>query len=95
MMSDQQVSAIGRVPTLDGWRALSVVGVILFHGRFEFFESGSIPMKVSARGEIGVELFFAISGFLICGMLLEELRRVGNLDLRRFYIRRSFRILPA
>jgi len=82
------------IPSLDGWRALSVIGVILYHGRFSFFKFDSLPERLSSHGELGVDIFFAISGFLICGQLLNEFRRRGRIDLRRFYIRRCFRILP-
>jgi peptidoglycan/LPS O-acetylase OafA/YrhL len=82
------------VPTLDGWRALSVIGVILFHGRTGFFPEYTAAAKVAARGELGVQVFFAISGFLICGILLRELRSTGTIELRRFYLRRCLRILP-
>jgi peptidoglycan/LPS O-acetylase OafA/YrhL len=51
-------------------------------------------MHVSSHGNIGVDVFFAISGFLICGLLLEEFARTGDISLRGFYIRRCFRILP-
>jgi peptidoglycan/LPS O-acetylase OafA/YrhL len=84
----------GYLPTLDGWRALSVIGVILYHGRSRFFTSGSLLSKLSSRGNIGVDVFFAISGFLICGLLLQEHERYGGISLRRFYIRRCCRILP-
>jgi peptidoglycan/LPS O-acetylase OafA/YrhL len=83
------------IPTLDGWRGLSVIGVILYHGRVGFFKSDSLPMRLSAHGDIGVDVFFAISGFLICGLLLNEYERDGSISLRRFYVRRCFRILPA
>jgi peptidoglycan/LPS O-acetylase OafA/YrhL len=82
------------IPTLNGWRALSVIGVILYHGRTEFFHHYGLPEKISTRGNLGVDVFFAISGFLICGLLLEEFARTGSVSLRRFYIRRVFRILP-
>jgi peptidoglycan/LPS O-acetylase OafA/YrhL len=82
------------LPTLDGWRAVSVIGVILFHGRSSFFNSDSLLTKLSTRGNLGVDVFFAISGFLICGLLLQEYEHYGGISLRRFYIRRCFRILP-
>lgn len=44
---------------------------------------------------MGVNLFFAISGLLICSRLLEEEDLNGRISLRGFYIRRAFRILPA
>jgi peptidoglycan/LPS O-acetylase OafA/YrhL len=82
------------LPTLDGWRAVAVIGVILFHGRSGFFAEGSLLYRVCAHGILGVDVFFAISGFLICGLLLKEHEAEGDISLRRFYIRRCFRILP-
>jgi peptidoglycan/LPS O-acetylase OafA/YrhL len=82
------------IPTLDGWRALSVIGVILYHGRVGFFGSDSLFTRVASHGNLGVDVFFAISGFLICGLLLQEFALTGDISLRRFYIRRCFRILP-
>ena len=82
------------IPTLDGWRGLAVIGVILYHGRSGFFNDDSKLMRLSAHGNLGVNLFFAISGFLICGLLLKEYESEGGIDLRRFYLRRCFRILP-
>lgn len=86
------------IPTLDGWRALAVIGVILYHGRSGFFTGdsrlSSVLNKVSSHGELGVDVFFAISGFLICGLLLQEYAKNGGISLRGFYLRRCFRILP-
>ncbi len=82
------------IPTLDGWRAFAVIGVILYHGRLGFFHDNSASMRLSSHGDLGVNLFFAISGFLICGLLLKEYQTDGDINLRRFYLRRCFRILP-
>jgi peptidoglycan/LPS O-acetylase OafA/YrhL len=82
------------IPTLDGWRGVAVTAVILFHGRFCFFGEDSELTKLSAHGFLGVDLFFAISGFLICGLLLREYDTHGGISLRCFYIKRFFRILP-
>src|SRR5208337_4567023 len=46
-------------------------------------------------GRIGVQLFFALSGFLITSLLVEEWDRFHTISLRRFYLRRSLRLLPA
>jgi peptidoglycan/LPS O-acetylase OafA/YrhL len=47
-----------------------------------------------ALGELGVRVFFVISGFLITGLLLDELERAGHINLGRFYLRRTLRIFP-
>ncbi len=82
------------IPTLDGWRGIAVLGVILYHGRDQFSGSNSLLIRLAAHTYIGVDVFFAISGFLICGLLLREYEQTGDISLRRFYIRRFFRILP-
>ena len=65
-------------------RALAVVLVVVFHA--------GLPVH---GGFIGVDVFFAISGFVIMGMLFDERRRTGRTSLRTFYARRARRILPA
>ena len=45
-------------------------------------------------GPSGVDLFFVLSGFLIGGLLFKELRETGRLDVRRFLVRRAFKIWP-
>jgi peptidoglycan/LPS O-acetylase OafA/YrhL len=70
---------------LDGLRALSVVAVILFHAQVAGFDGGFF----------GVEVFFVISGYLITSLLLAERERTGSVSLRRFWMRRARRLLPA
>jgi peptidoglycan/LPS O-acetylase OafA/YrhL len=85
------------MPTLDGWRAVSIGLVIMHHTQVRC----SIPIlktllqSISYFGEVGVELFFAISGLLICTRLLGEEARSGQISVKSFYFRRFFRILPA
>lgn len=69
---------------IDGLRALAVVPVVLFHAGFAGFRGGFV----------GVDVFFVISGFLIAGLLAEDLAR-GHFSLAAFYERRARRILPA
>jgi peptidoglycan/LPS O-acetylase OafA/YrhL len=97
VMSDPALKPSTYLPTLDGWRALSITLVVLHHSQIQ----SSIPilgplLQFLARvGEVGVELFFAISGLLICSRLLDEESRGGQISVKGFYLRRVFRILPA
>ncbi len=88
------------VRTLDGWRAVAIGAVLLCHGGDAVFSAGgALPSRLlyslSRRGALGVDVFFGISGLLICGRLLEEEHQTGTISLRNFYVRRVFRILPA
>ncbi len=95
---DQAVNAPGesrRIPSLDGIRAVSILLVVGWHLSF----SGTAPWLAQLwridPGNLGVRVFFVISGYLITSLLLAEHARTGTIDLRRFYIRRAFRIMPA
>lgn len=46
-------------------------------------------------GAVGVDVFFALSGFLITGLLIREIDHRGQIGLRRFYLRRLIRLYPA
>jgi peptidoglycan/LPS O-acetylase OafA/YrhL len=46
-------------------------------------------------GDVGVDIFFVLSGFLITSLLIEERDTFGSISLRRFYARRALRLLPA
>jgi peptidoglycan/LPS O-acetylase OafA/YrhL len=85
------------IPTLDGWRALSITLVILHHSQIHSAIPilGPLLQSLARYGEVGVELFFAISGLLICSRLLDEESRAGHININAFYLRRFFRILPA
>lgn len=70
------------MPALDGVRGVAILLVLAFHANL-------LP-----GGWLGVDLFFALSGFLITGLLLAEHERRG-ISLRWFYRRRALRLLPA
>lgn len=78
------------VPTLDGWRCIAILLVILYHAT----PSSSAFHPIARQGFRGVDIFFSISGFLICSRLLDEEQRLGAIRLASFYVRRAFRILP-
>ncbi len=77
--------ALPYVPGLDGIRAFAVAAVLLYHGRVPWFPGGFL----------GVDVFFVLSGYLITSLLLAEYRRSGGVDLRRFWMGRARRLLPA
>ena len=84
----------GYLPSFDGWRALAILGVFMTHD-LPWVIAGHTNAAFKMYGGSGVTLFFAISGILITTRILEEERMVGRFDLRRFYIRRIFRIQPV
>src|SRR5262249_8406845 len=53
---------------------------------------GGLP--ILHRGQLGVHLFFAISGFLITSLMIRERMQYGRVSLAKFYMRRSLRIFP-
>ncbi len=69
---------------IQGLRAVAVLMVVAFHAR--------LPL---AGGFTGVDVFFVISGYVITAMLAREWQSTGRIDLRRFYLRRALRLLPA
>ncbi len=77
-------------PGLDGVRAVSIVAVLLFHACATSGLSGWWR-----GGNLGVSVFFTLSGFLITTLLLTEVRRSGRVDLGRFWVRRIKRLAPA
>jgi peptidoglycan/LPS O-acetylase OafA/YrhL len=74
----------GRIPSLDGLRAVAVLLVIFNHL--------GVPHAPEGRG---ILTFFVLSGFLITWTLLRESDRCGSVSIRDFYIRRGLRIFPA
>lgn len=71
-------------PALDGLRGVAILLVLFVHN-FGF-------MNYFFFGWLGVDLFFALSGFLITEILLNSLGQPGF--LKKFYIRRVLRIFP-
>jgi peptidoglycan/LPS O-acetylase OafA/YrhL len=87
----------GRIPSLDGLRAVAILLVIYSH----VMDTDGFPSFVRLPGSLsrhlgvfGVQVFFAISGFLITTLILRETERNGRLDLKQFYIDRALKIFP-
>jgi peptidoglycan/LPS O-acetylase OafA/YrhL len=72
-------------PEIQALRALAVGLVVVYH---------LLPDTLTG-GYIGVDVFFAISGFLITAHLLREVQRTGRLSITQFWARRIRRLLPA
>jgi len=74
-----------RFDALDGVRALAVLFVFGFH----------VDMPLFRGGFLGVDMFFALSGYLITMLLLREFRATDRVWLGGFYMRRFLRLMPA
>ncbi|MEZ5304509.1 MAG: acyltransferase [Verrucomicrobiales bacterium] len=87
----------GKLPSLDGLRAIAIFLVIGDH----WAALGLLPESALGwwhrlfSGSVGVRVFFVLSGYLITTLLLREASRSGKVNLKRFYARRAFRILPC
>jgi peptidoglycan/LPS O-acetylase OafA/YrhL len=89
-------------PELDGLRFYAFLGVFVCHTLpYEpaFYRGLHIPLPwlwgaISKSGAAGVDLFFALSAFLITSLLLRERQQTGGISLHRFYVRRILRIWP-
>jgi peptidoglycan/LPS O-acetylase OafA/YrhL len=86
MMSRGTSSASARLPQLDGLRTLAVLLVLGYH----VARAHELPQLPG--GFIGVDVFFVLSGFLITTLLLREHAKTGTIALRRFYVKRLWRL---
>jgi peptidoglycan/LPS O-acetylase OafA/YrhL len=83
------------IPTLDGWRGIAILLVLFDHitlamrGNFAVTHSHPRPW-IELTGHHGVTLFFVLSGYLITWNLLAQ-----PINLKRFYVRRFFRLMPT
>ncbi|MFI5105494.1 MAG: acyltransferase family protein, partial [Terriglobales bacterium] len=91
-------------PELDVLRFFAFLGVFIFHAAprtMDFYAAAGAPrwlgnllISTFGAGAYGVDLFFALSAYLITSLLLRERAATGALDLRGFYVRRILRIWP-
>ena len=85
-----------RITSLDGLRAFSIGLVFLGHLLDTVgYPENSLTRFSGSFAYSGVRIFFVISGFLITSLLLQEREKTGHIDLKSFYLRRTFRIFPA
>jgi len=82
-------STDGRILALDGWRGISVLMVVAGHLVCERYGIARV-----ATNDVGVLIFFSISGFIITKLAIAEHARHGYFSVGRFYVRRALRIIP-
>ncbi len=83
-MSTENTS-VGRLPGLDGLRALAIVLVLAYH----------LFPGLAPGGFLGVDIFLVVSGYLITALLVHEHQSRGRIRLGTFWARRARRLLPA
>lgn len=89
-------------PNLDGLRFVSFFVVLLYHGHLSIFSYlkdadpavYSVVEFICRHGNLGVNFFFVLSGFLITYLLIKEKEITGRIHIPNFYVRRVLRIWP-
>lgn len=81
---NQVISSTERISSIDVWRGLAIITVVLFHF------NGTLPY-----GSLGVDLFFVISGLLVGGLLTKPFLNGNSIAFFRFFLRRGFKIWPS
>lgn len=89
--------------SINGLRAISVIIIIISHLQLLHNTFGSFGniiwlspiLAFITDGQLVVNIFFLVSGFLITSLLLQEESRNGTISLKNFYVRRTLRIFPA
>jgi peptidoglycan/LPS O-acetylase OafA/YrhL len=79
-------------PALTGIRGVAIIIVLLYHLALNRF------LRVFnwwIFGQLGVDIFFVLSGFLITTLLIKEKVKTNRISVRKFYIRRALRIIPV
>lgn len=82
---DSREYRLGYRGDIEGLRAIAILLVVAAHA--------NVPWL--AGGFVGVDVFFVLSGYLISGLLLQEISSTGRLQFANFYARRLRRLLPA
>ncbi len=70
---------------IEGLRAIAILLVVLYHAGWSWMSGGYL----------GVDVFFVLSGYLITGILIQEITKTGSVSLVNFWARRARRLLPA
>ena len=73
-----------RIAPIDGLRGFAVLVVFVYH-----------TLGIPLSGDIGVDIFFTMSGFLISSQIFNELEKTNSVNLINFYLNRITRLIPA
>lgn len=86
----------GRLPALDGLRAVAALLVVVTHAAYltAFTVNGGLVGRLAGRGDFGVAIFFALSGFLLHQHLVAD-DLAGRTDVKAYAVRRFARVMPA
>lgn len=85
----------GRIPSLDGLRAIAILLVVIGHGWYSLQQVPGWLWRYAGNGTLGVNIFFVLSGFLIYNLSTREVEKTGQFNWKQFYIRRVLRIFPC
>jgi peptidoglycan/LPS O-acetylase OafA/YrhL len=99
MVENRRTGVAKKFAWFDSFRFFAVLLVIAAHAG-TFYNDLPASLRpvlscVQSASWMGVDLFFVLSGFLVSGLLFDEFNAKGKVDLRRFLIRRAFKIIPA
>jgi len=84
-----------KIPSLDGLRGVAILMVVIDHALNHYPNSITEKIRIVFNGELGVLIFFVLSGYLITTLLLREQAQNNKISLKKFYIRRFLRIFPV
>lgn len=92
LQSGEDIGRVTYIPSADGLRFVAFL--LVFFSHMSIGGDWRLLGAVASRGWIGVEIFFALSAFLLFILLQEEKIKYGDISIAKFYTRRAYRIYP-
>jgi peptidoglycan/LPS O-acetylase OafA/YrhL len=80
----QVLKTTDRISSLDVFRAIAIIAVVIYHYH-----------HILNFGNLGVDLFFVISGLLVGGILTKEFEKDQKINIPKFLLQRGFKIWPS
>ncbi|WP_354668041.1 acyltransferase family protein [Marinobacter salexigens] len=91
-VQQMMVAGHNRIRSLDSLRSIAILMVLFAHSVLGF--GAPTHLAPAQLGGMGVDLFFVLSGWLLGSLLFKEMAQ-GGINVRRFWVRRWMRTLPA